>query len=57
MVTNYEHSLYILNLASFSQGETNQVLFNQANELHLYLENAIYYLIALHFAGAMYSRR
>lgn len=57
MVTNYEHPLYILNIASFSQGETKQSLFNLANEYHLYFKNAIYYLIAIHFVGAMYSRR
>jgi cytochrome b561 len=57
MVTNYEHPLYILKLVSFSLGETNQSLFHQVNEIHLYLESAIYYLIAIHFAGALYSRR
>lgn len=57
MVINYEHPLYILNLVSFSQGETQRLLFNQANEIHLYLESAIYVLIVMHFAGAMYSRR
>ena len=57
MVTNYEHPLYILNIISFSLGETKLFIFNQANQIHLYLESAIYFLIALHFAGALYSRR
>ena len=57
MVTNYEHPLHILNLISFSQNQTEKGIFNQANEIHIYLESAIYFLIALHFAGAMYSKR
>ncbi len=57
MVTNYEHPLSILNIISFSLGETKLFIFNQANQVHLYLESAIYYLIAFHFAGALYSRR
>jgi cytochrome b561 len=57
MVSNYEHPLFILNIISFSEGETEQSLFNQANELHIYLENTLYYLIAVHFAGAMYSKK
>lgn len=57
MITNYEHPLSILNIVSFSLGETKQFIFNQANEIHLYLESAIYFLIAMHFAGALYSRR
>ncbi len=54
MVTNYEHPLSILNIISFSLGETKLFIFNQANEIHLYLESAIYFLIAMHFAGALY---
>ena len=57
MVTNYEHPLYILNFVAFSVCETNPSVFNQANELHLYLESAIYLLIATHFIGVMYSRK
>ncbi|KGJ93514.1 cytochrome b [Colwellia psychrerythraea] len=57
MVTNYEHPLSILNIISFSLGETRLFIFNQANQIHLYLESAIYFLIALHFTGALYSRR
>jgi cytochrome b561 len=57
MVTNYEQPLNILSLVTFSQGQTEARIFNQANEIHLYLESAIYFLIAIHFAGAMYSRR
>jgi len=57
MVTNYEHPLFIINIVSFSLGETKLFLFNQANEIHLYLESVIYFLIAMHFAGALYSRR
>ncbi|OUR76807.1 hypothetical protein A9Q75_16040 [Colwellia psychrerythraea] len=57
MVTNYEHPLHILNLLTFSQGQTEIGIFNLANKFHLYLESAIYFLIAMHFTGAMYSRR
>ncbi len=57
MVTNYEHPLHILNFITLSQGQTKIEIFNLANEFHLYLESAIYFLIAMHFAGAMYSRR
>jgi len=57
MVTNYEHPLHILNILTFSQGQTELGVFNLANKFHLYLESTIYFLIAMHFAGAMYSRR
>jgi cytochrome b561 len=57
MVSNYEHPLHILNILTFSQGPTEIGIFNLANKFHLYLESAIYFLIAMHFAGAIYSRR
>ena len=57
MINNYEHPLYILNFITFSTGEIIKPLFRQANEMHLYLQNVLYYLIAIHFAGAMYNKR
>ena len=57
MVINYEHPLYIVNIVTFSQGQTKTLLFNQANEIHLYLQSALYFLLVIHFAGAMYNRR
>lgn len=57
MVNNYKHPLTIANLLTFSQSDVSLLLFNQANNLHLFLESAIYFLITLHLIGAMYSKR
>ncbi len=57
MINNYEHSLHILNILSFSQNTTEQAMFNFANNIHLYLEDAIYALIAIHFFGVVYSKK
>ncbi|WP_170176788.1 hypothetical protein [Litorilituus sediminis] len=57
MINNYEHSLHILNILFFSQHTTEQAMFNFANNIHLYLEDAIYALIAIHFFGVVYSKK
>ena len=57
MVTNYEHPLSIFSVIQFSEVDTNKLTFNSANNWHLYFESIIYFLILVHFVGAMYNRR
>jgi len=57
MVTNYEHSLNIFGFISLSEANADKLIFNSANNWHLYFESSIYLLIFAHFIGAMYNRR
>ncbi|MEC8328345.1 MAG: cytochrome b/b6 domain-containing protein [Pseudomonadota bacterium] len=57
MVTNYEHPLNIFDVIQLSEADTNNLTFNMANSWHLYFESIIYFLILVHFIGALYNRR
>ena len=57
MVTNYEHSLDIFGVIHLSQTDTDNLIFNSANNWHLNFESLIYFLIIVHFLGAVYNRR
>jgi len=57
MVINYEHPLNFFGVVQFSQNNTNSLTFNSANNWHLNFKSMIYYLILIHFIGAMYNRR
>ena len=57
MVTNYEHPLNLFNIIQFSEADTNILTFNSANNWHLNFESIIYFLILVHFIGAMYNRK
>jgi len=57
MVINYEHPLNFFNIIQFSEADTNILTFNSANNWHLKFESTIYFLILVHFVGAMYNRR
>ncbi|WP_448569184.1 cytochrome b [Thalassotalea ganghwensis] len=57
MINHYEHPLSIFNLFEFSQRVENRSLFFTANDWHLTFESLVYWLIALHLAGVIYSKR
>ncbi|WP_369414604.1 cytochrome b [Photobacterium atrarenae] len=57
MVSNYEHPLNILGVFQFSDSGVNQSIFLSANNWHLWFESLIYFLIFIHFSGAVYNRR
>ena len=57
MVTNYEHSLHFYNWLTFSDDLVNRSLFVLANEWHILIQNAFYFMIALHVAGAIYNKK
>jgi cytochrome b561 len=57
MVLNYEHPLNILGLINLSESNVVRAVFYDAHNWHLYFESAVYFLIFVHLAGVMYSRR
>lgn len=57
MVSNYTHPLHFYGLFSLSEGDITRSIFNNANEMHLFLKSSIYALIFIHVAGAVYKRR
>lgn len=57
MVLNYEHSISILGVVNLAENNVERSLFLNAHSWHLYFQNAIYYLIFIHLAGVVYSRR
>ena len=57
MVNHYEHPLSLFGLIEFSQQVDDRALFFSANKWHLQFESWIYWLIAIHIAGVIYSKR
>ncbi|WP_342366036.1 cytochrome b/b6 domain-containing protein [Pseudoalteromonas sp. S16_S37] len=57
MVTHYELPLNILGIELSAQKEGYFSTFSQFHEIHLLLQQAMWWLIGIHLAGVLYAKR
>ncbi|BBN83215.1 hypothetical protein PA25_32000 [Pseudoalteromonas sp. A25] len=57
MVTNYELPLNILGIELPAKKDNYFSVFSQFHEVHLLLQQAMWWLIAIHLAGVLYAKR